>query len=247
MSKFHVNDKGEAGECAATKGNCPFGGEAQHYESRELAQKAYELSMASKSLWVGKRKPVVLSELEEDVRRAKLKDQFASKDRDLTDKDLETLTGLVEGEAAKLDMEQGVMSQIPVLRENLEVEQWNAGYNRSYTPSHSELFAYLSPSVGGQALNMKGELQDNGWEIQDGFKKRDFNEVYVDALKRAGFDARTVSPSREKFAEAFEAVAREDGWKLPQDARAQLEEASKWFVSNYQVNPERYRNEMRNL
>jgi hypothetical protein len=46
MSKFHVNDKGEAGQCRANNGGCPFGGEAQHYSSPEIARQAYELSMA---------------------------------------------------------------------------------------------------------------------------------------------------------------------------------------------------------
>lgn len=47
MAKFHVNNAGEVGQCKATQGGCPFGGDAQHYESPEIARKAYELSMAS--------------------------------------------------------------------------------------------------------------------------------------------------------------------------------------------------------
>ena len=46
MAKYHINDKGEAGICTATQGGCPFGGDAQHYSSAELARSAYELSMA---------------------------------------------------------------------------------------------------------------------------------------------------------------------------------------------------------
>ncbi len=40
--KFHVNAKGEAGKCSATKGGCPFGGEAEHFTSPEAARTAYE-------------------------------------------------------------------------------------------------------------------------------------------------------------------------------------------------------------
>lgn len=47
MSKFHVNDQGEPGRCSAQKGGCPFGGDAQHYPTKEVAQQAYELSMAA--------------------------------------------------------------------------------------------------------------------------------------------------------------------------------------------------------
>lgn len=50
MAKFHVNNAGEAGQCRATQGGCPFGGEAQHYESPEVAREAFELSMAGSQL-----------------------------------------------------------------------------------------------------------------------------------------------------------------------------------------------------
>lgn len=59
MSKFHVNDKGEAGQCRAEKGGCPFGGEAQHYSSPENARQAYELSMAGEQIATISRKPAV--------------------------------------------------------------------------------------------------------------------------------------------------------------------------------------------
>lgn len=42
MSKFHINSKGIASPCRATKGKCPFGGENEHYSSKEEAQSAAE-------------------------------------------------------------------------------------------------------------------------------------------------------------------------------------------------------------
>jgi len=50
MAKYHINSKGEAGKCSAQAGNCPFGGEHQHYDTAEKAQKAFELSMAGSTL-----------------------------------------------------------------------------------------------------------------------------------------------------------------------------------------------------
>lgn len=47
MAKFHINNAGEAGQCRATQGGCPFGGEAQHYDNPDAARKAYESSMES--------------------------------------------------------------------------------------------------------------------------------------------------------------------------------------------------------
>lgn len=40
MSKFHINKKGVPAPCRATKGNCPFGGGEQHYNTQEEAQLA---------------------------------------------------------------------------------------------------------------------------------------------------------------------------------------------------------------
>lgn len=43
MARFHINPKtGEPGKCSASKVNCPFGNEKNHYPSREAARKAFE-------------------------------------------------------------------------------------------------------------------------------------------------------------------------------------------------------------
>jgi len=50
MAKYHVNDEGVPGVCTAEIRDCKFGGDAQHYSSPEIAQQAYELSMASQTV-----------------------------------------------------------------------------------------------------------------------------------------------------------------------------------------------------
>lgn len=49
MSKWHINDKGDPGECSATKGECPFknddGSPAPHYDTAEEARIAFEKEM----------------------------------------------------------------------------------------------------------------------------------------------------------------------------------------------------------
>lgn len=43
MTKFHINpETGEAGECSAQTGNCPFGSDEEHYTSKEAARAAFE-------------------------------------------------------------------------------------------------------------------------------------------------------------------------------------------------------------
>lgn len=46
MSKFHINpNTGAAGRCRAFAGECPFGGESDHYGSAEKARNAFEARM----------------------------------------------------------------------------------------------------------------------------------------------------------------------------------------------------------
>lgn len=42
MAKFHINRKGDATQCRAKTGACPFGSNEQHYSTREEAREAYE-------------------------------------------------------------------------------------------------------------------------------------------------------------------------------------------------------------
>ena len=54
--KFHINAAGEAGKCKATKGNCPFGGEAEHFTSAEAAREHYEKQMGDSTSSLSKAK-----------------------------------------------------------------------------------------------------------------------------------------------------------------------------------------------
>jgi len=42
MAKFHINRAGNPGSCRAKPGNCPYGGESDHYTSKEDAREVYE-------------------------------------------------------------------------------------------------------------------------------------------------------------------------------------------------------------
>lgn len=42
MAKFHINAKGDASQCRANKGRCPFGDSDEHFDSKEEARKSYE-------------------------------------------------------------------------------------------------------------------------------------------------------------------------------------------------------------
>lgn len=47
MNKFHINAAGEAGQCKAVNGKCPFGSESEHFTSAEAAREAFEARQES--------------------------------------------------------------------------------------------------------------------------------------------------------------------------------------------------------
>lgn len=48
MTKFHINKHGVPAPCKATKGNCPLGGDEQHFSNKEEAQVAADEINAAK-------------------------------------------------------------------------------------------------------------------------------------------------------------------------------------------------------
>lgn len=38
MAKYHIKKDGTHGVCRAQNGNCPFGGESEHFPTKEEAQ-----------------------------------------------------------------------------------------------------------------------------------------------------------------------------------------------------------------
>lgn len=46
MTKWHINKKGLASICKAQKGNCPFGGESEHYKTEQEAMQASQEKMS---------------------------------------------------------------------------------------------------------------------------------------------------------------------------------------------------------
>ena len=51
MSKYHINGQtGKPGKCSAKPGNCPLGGEGEHFESEAEARLNYEVVMAGQTV-----------------------------------------------------------------------------------------------------------------------------------------------------------------------------------------------------
>lgn len=74
MQRFHVNpETGSPGLCRAQSGGCPFGGDESHYPSKEVAQKAFELSMAGETF----KKETKASKMKKELNVEKLKEDAA--------------------------------------------------------------------------------------------------------------------------------------------------------------------------
>lgn len=50
MPKFHISRSGKPAQCNARKENCPFGGDEQHYDSKQDAQRAVEENLEKKHM-----------------------------------------------------------------------------------------------------------------------------------------------------------------------------------------------------
>lgn len=50
MKKYHINNEGNAKQCSAKKGNCPYGSDAPHFDTRKEAEKYYENNMTIKTI-----------------------------------------------------------------------------------------------------------------------------------------------------------------------------------------------------
>lgn len=61
MSKYHINSKGVPGLCRATKGNCPYGGDESHYDSKEDAQKHADLQNEKEYGLIGQNKEISIT------------------------------------------------------------------------------------------------------------------------------------------------------------------------------------------
>lgn len=85
MAKFHINPKGEAGECKARSGACPFGGEEEHHSSPEKARGAFEEKMKQEYTVVNaiyrKDRDADASALTKPVKERMLRDAAAGESR----------------------------------------------------------------------------------------------------------------------------------------------------------------------
>lgn len=65
---YHISSRGEAAPCEAAPGNCPLGGDSEHYDTPEAANAAQEQKMSGQVFTRIKSKRMKLSELNKQVK-----------------------------------------------------------------------------------------------------------------------------------------------------------------------------------
>lgn len=86
--KYHINpETGNANQCVAKPGNCRFGSDTAHYETKQEAREAFEKSMVSEDATAGKTKAALAEEervkfaFETDSKLAEKSQELAQEDR----------------------------------------------------------------------------------------------------------------------------------------------------------------------
>lgn len=253
MAKYHVNSTtGEAGACKAVKGNCPFGGEAEHYTSAGAARDAYEASM--KVAGMTPTKKVKVADREYSGPSVK-----ALRDREVTTIFMERVSSPTSKAQLKKVLElmdQAYANSNTSQRDNFAVarnmdQEFRAlataqtditpakVQDYGYAVAHSA-FAYVSPYVTRASNSFENELNDMNWHTRTTGEPFEFEEIYARAAKRA-------HGTPKELAKAFEAEAKAIGWQLEDGFEEDLLKASEASLKIVKKDSDAYSRELRTI
>lgn len=226
MAKFHINDKGDAGLCSAAAGRCPFGGEAQHYASKENAQKAFEMSMAANHFPEVRprayQQPILSleerayrnSKFVKAVGRQRLSNLTSAEARDIlhaVDSARLGINGEQDGFSAAEDLAKNMNGMNEFFTKNLSEEVFSAAKSAS--------FSYIAPHVSSASNAFEDELAEAGWDTRGSDTAKDkfsFERIFVQAVKISG-----VEGSSKDLMEAFKEVAQADkNWDIEESVES---------------------------
>jgi len=214
MAKYHVNDKGNPGNCKAVLGNCPFGGASQHYATKELAQQAFELSMASQKFTKARVfKQAPLSELNNRERNydfmvnveSLLSKDLTGPDRNRLMMTAQTAFGRIDKDVDSFEATRMMSKKIEELAKDLP----HLGIDEDELYGlKSSAFIYVSPKVGKAAQEMESELSIMMDTRGFGGDPLNFEQTFVKAAQKQG-----ATTNASDFAMAFsEVIADERDW-----------------------------------
>lgn len=220
MAKYHINNEGNPGLCSAVSGNCPFGGEANHYSSQANARKAFELSMASKVQPPAKRKKLSSTEaIAAAQRRRNLKD-FAN-------------TFSLINWGAETDLE-GTKSMAPTYDKLKELAEGVSVGNMFERAKNLEK-AYKNHMTGflDEKLVVPSELNPDNYLQIVAPASAQVNFAMTNLLENEDWNIRTITSDFEQNARTFADLVELDMKDKDSDAvaLAKLRDAG-WFIDD---------------
>jgi hypothetical protein len=235
MAKFHINGKGEAGKCSATKGGCPFGGESEHFTSPEAAREAYEASMSTPvaAPYKNAMESVLLRPLAKNGLPAGVKNIAGTKSTSSETKSKFSRPDLPERvERSVFRYRTGTVNGIFNKHLHIYAPQLNGAYQAEGTYNRGQLFA-MHRLVSDAYVKVNRE-EDDSFAVaekiakqykklaaKDGVIRQDHLDLQTEAVDKAAFAY--VSPHVYNKSVPFEEALKDNGLTLanvdPKDPR----------------------------
>lgn len=225
MAKYHINKEGNPGLCSAESGNCPFGGDANHYSSRANARRAFEFSMASKELTKTSRKRLSSKDaIAAATQRRSLK-EFASIARGGWDVQVtkpsprEQATHSVLTALAEKATVGNMFERASKLKK--DYDSWHYGNPDAEVLHPSELSrdSYLhtiAPATSAAVMAVESSLENSGWVTRN-------NADEVDANRKSFSEIMVFDMSTNEGPRKAVALLNSRGWDI-EEVRAANEE-----------------------
>lgn len=223
MAKYHINGEGNPGLCSAAVGNCPFGGEANHYSSQANARKAFELSMASKELTKTTRKRLSSKDAIAAAEQRRSLREFATISRGgweapiqkpsprekathdiLTSLAESTTVGNMFERASKLKKDYGKWFNSNFEADVLEPEEL----------SRDNYLHLVAPATSAAVMEVESTLEDLDWTTRQ-------NDDEIDSNRRTFSEIMVLDMSTDEGPKKAVEILKSSGWGIEDDSAAE--------------------------
>lgn len=195
MSKSHINKHGEPAPCKTTKGNCPLGGDDQHFNSEKEAQTFINNQMESKHGLLGRTpsvpavKNVTINHNFDDV----FEDSWNNRGIQETGLGSFTLEYAVRHRENEGSQEKGLRDLYEKIKDDAYKIAKENGDSEFYLIPEKNMESEMRNNVlfPGEARNGKEEEPKDGWVT--------YNELKDSAIKHFGRDAIRDAIGSERY------------------------------------------------
>ena len=209
--KFHINpENGKISACKALKGGCPFGGDSQHYATKDRAQQAFELSMGAQTQTLNKSELLAASIAVRDKAFMSAFDSYGA--TTLNYSQVNSLIKVMGTAYSKVKGNDDSFTAAEKLANEFERSVNNENYHLDFDDDHIQTakaaaIAFVSPRFGSASRVFEQELLVNGWDTSGEFSESstDFQRTFAKAIHKAG-----ASPSATDLKRAFIATIQAD-------------------------------------